>query len=306
MCISFIYMDVSCVIVTYHRVQPLNALLSSIKCQTVKPKEIILVDNTEKGNDDICNLIKDKYGTKDIHYFRNPTGNNISGAKNYGIKKAKGDIVLFFDDDLVLDKNYVEQILKVYKHHPEAVGVQGYIKNTGKPLYYRFTEKMIVTSWGFNTYPLDIKKTIPCEWMSGGNSSYKKEIFNSFKFDEKLKKYSFKEDVALSYAVFKKHKGGLFITPKALATHNHAAEGRLADKELIYTKTKNTFYFFFKYMKQTRKAQFYFICWEIGFTLFMILRSLKQMNLKKIKYLFGSYLYAIKNIDKIKKGDLDF
>ena len=299
-------MKISCIIPTYNRATNLDLLLISIGTQTIKSDEIIIIDNSDESYSGVFDLIKNKYPSKNIHYFRNSTGNSITRAKNYGVKKSKGDIILFFDDDLILKKNYIEQILNTYKEYPNAVGVQGYIKPKGKPIYYRFTKKMKVTSWGFNTYPLDLKKTIPCEWMSGGNSSYKKEVFKLLEFDGKLNKYCFKEDVDFSYRVFKKYKGNLFITPKALALHNHATDGRLTNKELIYMKTKNMCYFFFKNMKQTKKAQLLFIFWEMGFSLLMFSRALSQKNLKLIKYVFESYIFALKNINKLKKGDLNF
>jgi hypothetical protein len=60
---------------------------------------------------------------------------------------------------------------------------------------------------------------IECEWLSGANSAYKREVFDHFRFDENLKGYSFMEDILFSHTLFKKYPGTLFMTPYAKFIH---------------------------------------------------------------------------------------
>jgi cellulose synthase/poly-beta-1,6-N-acetylglucosamine synthase-like glycosyltransferase len=45
------------------------------------------------------------------------------------VENSKGDIVLFLDSDVVLEKNFIEEVLRVFKERPDAIGVAGYITN---------------------------------------------------------------------------------------------------------------------------------------------------------------------------------
>ena len=129
-------MEVSVIIPTYNRPDDLKEALNSILKQTVLPGEIIIVDDgdvreTARLLEEMGGQIEDK-GVCLKHIPKTKTrGINIS--RNIGIKSSKGDVVLFLDDDVVLEENYVEQILKVYENNPDAVGVQGCIANYVRP-----------------------------------------------------------------------------------------------------------------------------------------------------------------------------
>ncbi len=45
------------------------------------------------------------------------------GARNSGIRKAKCEIVVFFDDDTIIQKDYFKELLKHYKN--KKVGAVG-------------------------------------------------------------------------------------------------------------------------------------------------------------------------------------
>lgn len=44
-------------------------------------------------------------------------------SRNRAIENAKGDILLFADDDIVYDSDYEEKVLKEFEKHPEADGI---------------------------------------------------------------------------------------------------------------------------------------------------------------------------------------
>jgi GT2 family glycosyltransferase len=72
--------------------------------------EIIVVDNGSTDNS--VNFLK-KF--KNIKVIRNETNIGYSKGKNIGIKKAKGEYILFLDNDILIkDRNILKKLLRVY------------------------------------------------------------------------------------------------------------------------------------------------------------------------------------------------
>jgi glycosyltransferase involved in cell wall biosynthesis len=130
-------MQVSLTIPTYKRVKDLDECLDSVIAQTKLPKEMIIVDDSYSENDEVENLIdcrKDEFKEKGVHSrcAKNERERSLTIARDARIENALGDIVLFLDSNVVLDVNYIEENLRVYREKPEAMGVQGFIQGVKK------------------------------------------------------------------------------------------------------------------------------------------------------------------------------
>ena len=316
-------MRISIIITTYKRRKDLQECLKSILLQNHLPREILIVDN---GNDkETEKLVKENLGEFErknvfLKYLRNERENSLTIARNIGAKSAIGDIILFLDDDVVLDKDYVKELLKVYEKYPNAVGVQGYIAQEGISkirnlinkalfLYHLEKDRCRVFSSVTTTYPYQLNKIRSCEWLSGANHSYKRQILKEFTYDEKLKKYSEGEDLEFSYRVFKKYPGSLYITPYAKLIHKTSTEGRLLSKELINMREIYGLYLFYKVIDQNLKNKLIYLWSRIGKLIFNIGRSffkLSPVGLIENIYIIGAYIHCIRHLKEIKKGELDF
>ena len=249
-------MRVSVVIPTYFRGQDLARLLDSLLEQTVKPMEVIIIDDTPIS--EIRQLVKDhiivsRRANVDLIYIENPKERSITIARNIGVKMAKGDIVLFLDSDLVLYPDFIQGLLKTYEGHPEAVGVTGWIVPTThvKDIRYCSFEtlrKLFLLfhasgdSFSFFEYPISLTKTVVCQRFSGANMSYRRSLFTEFEFDENLKGYAYMEDALFSGSVYEKYPGKLLMTPDAKCTHSFSQEGRMEKSKLRYLKLRNRKY----------------------------------------------------------------
>jgi glycosyltransferase involved in cell wall biosynthesis len=316
-------MQVSVVIPTYNRIKAVDECLDSIIAQTTSPKEIIIVDDSD--NDEIENLIehrKDEFNENNIllKYIRNKKEKSLTIARNIGIENAGGDIILFLDDDVILDKDYMKDIMMVHKEYPNVLGVQGYIPDTNfsklknsikKILFHSHNEinKCRVLPSTYITYPHLLTKIITCQWLSGSNQSYKKSVLENFKYDENLKRYSYKEDVDLSYRIYKQYPGSLYITPYARLIHKVSQEERLPNKKLIYMQQIYPLYFFYKNIDQNFRNKLIFLWYSIGHLCMnigeLIIRHSNEKFLK-IKYIIEAYVICMKHIREIKRGDLEF
>lgn len=325
--------SVSVVIPTCDREKSLKLLLDSILQQTKLPKEVIIVDD---GDDfkthDLTKQQRKCFSDKGIRlkYLRNLKEKSVSIVRNFGAMQAKEEIILFLDDDIILDKQYIEKILEVYKTYPNAIGVQGLITNVpmsskllnilNKIFFGNHLEKSqcrILPS-GYTTYPYPkLSKVINCQWFSGCNQSYRRGIFKIQRFDENLKRLSSGEDMDFSYKIFKKHPNSLYLTPNAKLLHNYSLTS-LPDHLLIYNRTINGFYFFYKNIEQTLLNKLIFIWCNIGRVAVNVSLRLhttlkkekpkwfKMKYLREIKCLVESYIYSIKHLKEIKTGHLEF
>lgn len=319
----------SIIIPTYNRVSELTDVLDSLLKQTKLISEILIVDDSD-GNE-IEQLIEDmqsKFIKKnmDLKYIRNLREKSLTIARNIGIKNAIGEIVLFLDDDVVLDVNYLSEILSVYNNNPDALGVQGFITNL------RANENPIVSSLktlinklfyfsstydnhcralpSTNTvYPLYLEGVTTCEWLTGANQSYRRTIFEEFTFDEKLKRYSFKEDVDISYRIQKKYPNSLFITPYAELIHKVSPSGRLPKKDLIFMKHTYSLYLFYKNIDQSYTNKIIYLWSEFGH----FIRNICAFVVKpssptflRLRYLISATITNVKHINEIKNGNIDF
>lgn len=97
---------VSAIITTKNSAKTLGALLKSLKKQTFKKIEIIVVDN--RSFDNTLGIAR-KF-TKNILTF----GPERSAQRNLGAKKSKGNFLLFLDSDMILTPNVIKECLDVY------------------------------------------------------------------------------------------------------------------------------------------------------------------------------------------------
>ncbi len=317
-------MRVSVIIVTYNRPNDLKECLNSILMQTYWPLEVVIVDNGNiKDSAEIVENIREAFQKTNIalKYIKNEKENSLTIGRNIGVENSIGEIILFLDDDMVLEKNYLEEIIRVYEKYPQSMGVQGYIvplkkrskfKNLICKIFY-FSHyqknKCNVLPSIYSIYPSSIDKVIQCQWLSGANQSWRKEIFKEFRFDENLKKYSEGEDIDFSYRVFKKYPNSLFMSPFARLIHKTSPEGRLPQKELVTMEEVYSLYIFYKNFERNLKNKLIYLWSRIGKLIFSIISpifKLKASRFVKSLYLIESYLYCIRHIKDIKKGNLDF
>ncbi|MEM4143008.1 MAG: glycosyltransferase [Candidatus Bathyarchaeia archaeon] len=311
-------MKVSIVIPTRNRTTSLRRLLLSILEQIVLPSEVIVIDDSDDMKTKI--LVEQLYGyflEKGIelkHIIPDGNARSISRARNLGAKEATGDIVIFLDDDVVIDQKYVQEILELFKARANAIGVQGIIVNTYYSHFWNSVKKIFlywhvekdacrVLPSGKTTFCCSTNYVIPCEWLFGLNVAYKKEVFKEFSFNEKLIGYSLGEDKEFSYNIHKKYPMHLFLTPLARAYH-YPPQSKNISKQRIYITTAYPIGFFYNNIEQTLKNKIIFLWSEIGRIFLNIIWALP--NSTKIKYIIASYFETIRHISDIKNENYSF
>lgn len=111
----------SVVVVTRDRPEMLVNLLRSLTCQTLVPDEIIVVDNnSSRSYEAVFREFRDRLP---LRTFVEETP-GIPAARNRGLREARGDILLFTDDDCEAEPRWVERMVKPFYQDPH-IGLVG-------------------------------------------------------------------------------------------------------------------------------------------------------------------------------------
>lgn len=112
-------MRVSIVIPVYNEAAYLSDCLRSVAKQTVRPHEVIVVDNN--STDDSVRVARDFSFVKVVHERRQGS----VFARNRGLDVATGDVIGRLDADARLAETWVERLTAAFAAHPEAAAVTG-------------------------------------------------------------------------------------------------------------------------------------------------------------------------------------
>ena len=144
-------MKLSVIIVTHNRKMLLLRCLSSIRDNTIHPNEIIIVDDGDPhATVKSLSRVFAKQSRINIRYCRVFPHKGPSYSRNLGIKKSKGDIIAFIDDDCITEPGWVAAIKKSHRVYPH-LAITGYVTpvyphnywNQVLFLFHRDTEKVI-------------------------------------------------------------------------------------------------------------------------------------------------------------------
>ena len=100
---------VSIIIPVYKVEDYLRQCIDSVLEQNYKNKEIILVDDgSPDGSPEICDEYAEKYECVRVVHKEN---GGLSDARNFGLKQAKGEYVLFLDSDDYIEEGSLSKIM---------------------------------------------------------------------------------------------------------------------------------------------------------------------------------------------------
>lgn len=305
---------ISIIIPTLNRQNDLFKCLQSISKNSLLPYEVLII---EQGNfKKTKNLISIFPNLNIKVYFLNVK--SLTAARNFGVKKSKGNIIIFFDDDVTIDKNYFKLTLEYFKKSPNIYGITGIdlLNNKKSNLFLKFiglifnissfSNKNIVLNSGQNILSLNLTKEEYVEWLSGCNMVYKRDVFeNDVFFNENFIRWCFGEDVMFSYQIYKKYgPKSLLYSPKLKIKHFQSPENRLTNEKLIKMKVIYRFIFWKKEIYNNNFLIFLIYIWsQLGL---IFLEVLSKRSFKPIFYYIESYIYLIKNFKKIENYKKDY
>ena len=171
---------ISIIICTYNREKYIRPLLESIAKNDYPTTdyEIVLVDNNCTDN---TRGVYEQFATANpmvtLRYVVEPE-QGLSAARNRGIKEAKGDIIIYVDDDALVDTDYIRQYAEHFATYPETMAAGGPIEplyETKEPSWMSPYTKALLTAW--MNYGTQVREYPNGRYPGGGNAAYRKEVF---------------------------------------------------------------------------------------------------------------------------------
>ena len=175
-------MYISVIIPTFNRAWLLKKCLNSLAKQTHRRYEVIVVDDSSKDLTEsvVKNAMK---GNRRVKYFRQQKNQGPGKARNVGIKKSRGEIIAFMDDDCIASEDWLKNISTEFRKNKDIAGVEGRTVPDRKV-------------GAFSHY---IKNATGGHYLTC-NMAYRKNVIKKIMFDERYKMAN-REDSDLAFSV---------------------------------------------------------------------------------------------------------
>jgi len=303
----------SVIIPTYNRPLELQNCIRSILEQTLKPDELFIVDD----GDLVEFPFKKELEAADIGcFYLKKAVPGLTASRNEGIKSAGGDIIFFFDDDVVLEPDYIKEIIKVYrKDTDDSIGGVGGLQSNRylskfKNYLLWFAESLFLVNGiregrvlpsgfcvDFGTTPFPIKKDSYVDFLAGCAMSFRRNVFQEFQFDSKqYLGYGLGEDKDFSFRVSRKYR--LIVNPHAKLLHLESPKMRSNKKAMGQGYVIANYLFFSNYSGKSLVSRFLFYYAIFGYLITRSLMAVLSPNkenfarisgiIEGIKYIFSN------------------
>jgi glycosyltransferase involved in cell wall biosynthesis len=282
-------MTLAAIIPTKNRPEDLLEAVKSIVNQLRLPDQLIIIDQSETSAS--FDLITSKIAFPEkikLEYVRDTSIKGLVEAKAASLNFVKTDIVCFFEDDIVLESDYVLQIERVFLENQKMLGCSGIITNaTSGNNFYRFFYR--ITHVGiFKDLRPDIyaeleshpNAIVQSNVINGGLSAWRFSLFKQVSFDVK-NRFHMMEDYEFSTRVDRMFPGSLFICSAARLEHNYSPVNRAGKLRGIEMKTYE-YFLFYKKNRTVKNSTFDFLKLIMGLLLSVALDSLKSLSIKPI------------------------
>jgi hypothetical protein len=240
---------VAIIVLSYNKQNEILECLESIFKLDYSEFEVIVVDNN--SSDGSVKAIQTNY--PGVHLIESEVNVGVAGGRNLGIKyiqeNLKYKFILFLDDDIVVDKYALSEMVKSFNTN-KNIGIvtpKCYITSHHQVIGYAGGMYVNLYTGQINDIgngeqdrgQFDVSKFSPA---AGGLCLVSKKLFEEVGiFDENFNPYGW-EDVDLSLRA-KKKGFGVFYNHKATVFHKGGKKGRgKAIARYEFSKSKNYFY----------------------------------------------------------------
>ena len=269
------------IVPTYNRPVDLQKCLQSILSQSRLPSEVIIVDDGALPEPPL----KGEFEARGIRYvYTRKDQPDVCASRNLGARLATGEIVLLLEDDVVMEPDYVAELMGTFERDTtgRVGGVGGVtigttprgVKAWVRALYRAcfmisgFREGRILPS-GFCTElgesVIPLRKEAPVDFHCGGICAYRAWVFKEFTFARNYVKQGYGEDKDFSHRVARKYP--LLANPRARVTHNYSPSMRDDYSERSRKFIMGLYYFFKAHARKGWWSWFFFGYAVFGYAL---------------------------------------
>ncbi len=219
--------SISIIVATYNRPNALRDTLLSFQSLDPGPLEILVVDQSESPPaDHVAWLSAHQAEHREVRWIRHSPP-NAQGARNRGIREARGDVVLFVDDDVEVPADLVGRHWSNYVD-PHLAAVSGMILEPGESPVHELPARCNRSKIGWIYAPLNYGVRSERINLSSCNCSIRREHALAVGgFDENFTRTLFDDtDLAWRLHVYCREKCLKVVhDPQAWLTHLRVQNG---------------------------------------------------------------------------------
>jgi GT2 family glycosyltransferase len=282
----------SVVIATKGRPGDLRQTLASLARCDPAPGETIVVDGDPARSAEA--VAASAENGLPVRYVHSAPG--LTRQRNEGVRHARGEIVVFLDDDVDLDGQLFAALERGYAE-PNVVGATGRVLEAG---VRRFGNKLspvrrlllaggregTMTSFGYPRRLLRNDRESDVEFMQGCLMSGRRDAVARVGFDERLRGYALAEDEDFSYRLSR--LGRVRYLPDAVVRHKNTGFRSSRSRQFNRDVVVNRAYLFRKNFRRTRAARLRFA----GLVLLLIAHRVVNLEWQGVRGLLEGSLQA--------------
>ncbi|MBN2735781.1 MAG: glycosyltransferase [Spirochaetales bacterium] len=269
---------ISIVIPTFNRKNDICEVLDSLQQQNYENYEIIVIDDC--STDGSKNYIQIKY--PGIICLSTPINSGPAIARNIGLEKASGSIIVGIDSDVIIsDKELLNKTISCFEKHPEADCLSFRILN-----YYDKKDDE-GRWWHPHTIETHFNKYFYSNYFSGTGYAVKRSLIETVGY---FPDYVFMDNEEVDYSLRIINSNlNILYTPEIFVLHKISRKARMSDIPFFF-KRRNQIWMVIRY---------YPIIKGISYLIPRIIKTfLLSLRKKKLKLYFKGLLQAIKETPK--------
>lgn len=294
---------VSIAVLNWNGLEDTKQCLKSLRSLNYPNCELIVVDN---GSQDSSKKYLSEQ--KDILFIDLPENTGFTGGHLAAAKEARGEYLAIFNNDLVIDPEWINEAMKVFANHPKAALVGGklYKWNKNNPLFNRNNEYYAyqeVNPSDGTTYTLLVgEEERPVDSISGASLMFKRKVLGQVGyFDDDF--FAYYEETDL---IARMIRAGFeaYYNPNAVAWHKIAAssEGGETSDFYLYMMHRNRYMYALKNFDDMEVAAFLRNYRSEVLKQFLIfLRRRNQESGMRIKAYWWNRRHKKRNLNKRKR-----
>ncbi len=113
--------EVSVLVLNFNGRPFIEACLKSVFAQEHLLCEVLVIDNA--STDDSLQIVAEKFSS--VRILQTGENRGFAGGMNYGIREARGDMLLLLNPDVVIDPEFVGKLVEAIAENPEVGSASG-------------------------------------------------------------------------------------------------------------------------------------------------------------------------------------